>query len=573
LSGINAITLKPTQSAQYLRPHRPDARPNAFSRGFNGVLRRAENGYLSFIGFLLRHKLTSTCIALALMAAAGYGFLRIPTDFLPIEDEGYVMVAVRLPDAASFERTRAAIHEVVARGLRTPGVAHAISFSGVSPLDGDSMLSSNSTLSNAGLTYLVLKDWHDRGNGEDLDTIVAHLNAELAAMPEITVNVLVPPPVNGLGASSGFQMQVELLDGSGDFAKLSEATDALVKAASGDARIAYAFTSLRANVPQVSLRLDRARAESLNVSVGDAYSAIASYLGSSYVNLFSKYGQNFTVYVQADPKFRSDLGKIGQLSVLSRSNIMIPISAFTSVTESKGPAIAAQYNLMPSAAINGTSAVGFSSGQALDTMEVLARSVLPPGVGYEWTGLSYQQRLVGGSVGLVFGLALLLVYLVLAGQYESWFTPIAVLLAVPLSLVGTAAALTFLKMPNNIYVQIGLVLLIALSAKNAILIVEVANDVRRQGATAVEAAIEGSRRRFRPILMTSFAFILGVVPLAVATGASAASRQAIGVTVMSGMIASTVLAIAFVPVFFVVIDELQPYPVNATPALPSAQDV
>ena len=346
----------------------------------------------------------------------------------------------------------------------------------------------------------------------------------------------------------------------------TRATTDLIKAAEHDPRIQFAFTSLRASVPQIQLRLNRARAESTGVSVGDAYSAIQSYLGSTYVNLFSKYGQNFTVYVQADPEISR------RRHPYRRSHGTQPIrhdGAHQLLHRDRryaaGPRIASQYDLFPTAAILGAAAPGYSSGQALDAMEALAARVLPPGVRFEWSGLAYQQRVAGPTVGIVFGLALLLVYLVLAGQYESWWLAVPVLLAVPLSLVGTVSALAILGLPNNIYVQIGLVLLIALSAKNAILIVEVAQELRRDGKGIVEAALEGSRRRFRPILMTSFAFILGVVPLVVASGAGAAARQSIGITVFSGMLSSTLLAVALVPVFYAVVEELA----DAAPIAPS----
>ncbi len=555
ISGVNAITLKPTQSAQYLKPIDPDRKPGRMTLWFNGVLGRLETSYLGMIRVLLRFSAVSAVVAIALMAIAGWAFVNIPADFLPEEDQGYLMVAVQLPDAASLERTQLALKQVVDLSLATPGVEHAISFGGVSPLDGSSMLSSNSTLSNGGLVYVMLKDWHARGSGEDFATIRAGLTKGLAKLTDVGALILVPPAINGLGISSGFQMQVELIDGSNDFQKLSAATDALIAAAKADPHIQFAFTSLRASVPQIQMTLNRARAESVGVSIGDAYSAIESYLGSSYVNLFSKFGQNFTVYVQADPRFRADVTNLGNLTVLkSGSSTMVPISSFIEISNTIGPAITAQYNLMPSAAVIGAPATRFSSGEALDAMELLAKKTLPPGVTYEWTGLSYQQRLVGGTVGLVFGLALLLVYLVLAGQYESWSLPVPVLLAVPLSLVGTVIALLVSGLPNNIYVQIGLVLLIALSAKNAILIVEVAQEVRHAGADAVTAAIEGSRRRFRPILMTSFAFILGVLPLVLASGAGASARQSIGITVFGGMLGSTLLAVAFVPVFYVVVE-------------------
>lgn len=551
LSGINAITLKPTQSAQYLRPHDPNRVPNRFTRGFNAVYGRTEAGYVRLIGSLLRHRWWSAGVALVMIALASAGFLRIPTGFIPTEDQGYLLVALQLPDAASLQRTERVVQQVVEASRQVPGVAHAIAVSGVSPLDN------NATVSSAGLVYLVLDDWKARGSEKNLRVIYDQLRSTLGNIPEANALVLVPPPINGLGLSGGFQMQVQLTDGSNDYAKLNEATDALVTAARADPRIQQVFTPLRVAVPQLQLQVNRARAESLGVSVGDAYDALQSYLGSSYINQFSRFGQNFTVVVQADQAFRADPQSIGKLTVRSRSGDMVPMSAFAQISRTTGPAVASQYNLLPTAAVNGASAPGFSSGEALDLMEALAQRILPAGVSFEWTAMSYQERLAGNTVAIVFGLALLLVYLVLAGQYESWLTPVSVLLAVPLSLVGTVSVLMAVGLPNNIYVQIGLVLLIALSAKNAILIVEVAHELHQHGMDVVAAALEGSRRRFRPILMTSFAFILGVVPLVLASGAGAAARKSIGITVFSGMLASTVLAVAFVPVFFVLIAQWQ----------------
>jgi len=551
LSGINAITLKPTQAAQYLRPRDPNRRPNAFVRGFNGSFARFEAAYLRLIAGLIRHRWLSAGVAALLIAAAIVGFMRIPTGFIPTEDQGYLLIAVQLPDSASLQRTEDVLTQIVVKTLKVPGVAHVITIGGVSPLDN------NATVSNAGLVYVTLKDWSVRGAGEDLLSIYRRLSADVATFPGISARVLPPPPINGLGLSGGFQMQIELTDGSGDYRKLSDATSAMVKAASADPGILLAFTSLRSNVPQVELRFDRARAESLGVHVGDVYATLQDYLGSAYANQFPLYGQNFPVYLQADHPYRRDLDAIGRLTVRSQSGAMVPLNAFMGVRNTTGPAVASQYNLMPTAAINGSAAPGYSSGQALLVMESLARQLLPPGVGYEWTASSYQEKLVGNAIGMVFGLALLLVYLLLAAQYESWLSPVPVLLAVPLSLLGPVLVLTLVGLPNNIYVQIGLVLLIALSAKNAILIVEVAHELHLQGTGLENAALEGSRRRFRAIVMTSIAFILGVVPLIVASGAGAAARKSIGITVFSGMLASTVFALALVPVFFVLVGRLQ----------------
>jgi HAE1 family hydrophobic/amphiphilic exporter-1 len=548
LSGINAITLKPTQSAQFLRLTDPQRKPNAlaaaYMRGFNRAYGGLEAAYMRLIAWLIRFKWASGAVALALMIAALVGFLRIPTGFIPTEDQGYVLISVQLPDAAALGRTQAVLDVISERARQVPGVEHAIAVAGVSPTDG------NSSVPSAGLVYLTLDDWDERkGEGKDLRSLYVKLTELLAEIPQAQSQVLLPPPINGLGLSGGFQMQLLLKDGSGDWNKLAEATEAMVQRAQADSRFQAAFSPLRANVPQLRMDLHRTRAEALGVSLSDAYDTVQTYLGASYVNLFSALGQNYTVYVQADPDSRRDPAAIGELTVRSRSGEMVPLSAFTQFTTISGPAVASQYNLYPTAALLGAAAPGVASGEALAALEEFAADVLPPGVGYEWTAMSYQEKLVGSSVMLVFGLALLLVYLVLAGQYESWRTPAPVLLSVPLALVGTVAALLAVGLPNNIYVQIGLVLLIALSAKNAILIVEAAAEFIREGRAVEEAALEASRRRLRPILMTSLAFILGVVPPVLSSGAGAAARISIGITVLSGMIASTLLAVAFVPVF------------------------
>jgi len=548
LSGINAITLKPTQSAQFLRVADPDKKPGflvgAYMRVFNRSYGALEAAYMRLIGRLIRFKWPSAAVAVGLMAVALVGFIRIPTGFIPTEDQGYVLLSVQLPDAAALGRTQAVLDDISQRVRRVPGVKHAIAVAGVSATEG------NTPLPSAGLLYVTLHDWKERtGEGQDLRSLYVKLSALLAEIPQAQSRVLLPPPINGLGLSGGFQMQLVLKDGSNDWSKLAEAAQAMVERARGDPRFQEAFTPLRVNVPQLRMELNRSRAEALGVSVSDAYGTVQTYLGASFVNLFSALGQNYTVYVQADPDARRDLAAIGELTVRSKGGEMVPLGAFAQFTATSGPAVASQYNLYPTAALLGAAAPGVASGEAMATLEQFAAELLPPGVGYEWTAMSYQEKLVGSSVVLVFGLALVLVYLVLAGQYESWLTPVPVLLSVPLALVGTVGALLAVGLPNNIYVQIGLVLLIALSAKNAILIVEVASELIHQGLAVSDAALEASRRRLRPILMTSLTFILGVVPLVLSSGAGAAARISIGITVLSGMFASTVLAVAFVPVF------------------------
>jgi HAE1 family hydrophobic/amphiphilic exporter-1 len=488
-------------------------------------------------------------VALVLVALAGWGLTKVPSAFIPPEDQGYLMVAVQAPDAASLTRTEKAMDEIARIGLNTPGVERAIAIGtgGPSPFDGDI------SLANAGIVYLMLKNWDDRGKGQDLQHIYNNLAGQLTNMQDARTRLLIPPPIQGLGAANGFQMQLELNDGSYDFARLQAVTDHMVQEANAAPGIDDVFTAFRANVPQLSLVVDPDQAATLNVDVGDVYNMLQSSLGSSYVNLFTRFGHNYMVYVQADPLHRLNTEGIKQLFVRSQSGDMVPIGALADIKPSQGPTAISLYNLFPSATINGAPAAHFNSGQALAALESIARKTLPPGVSFEWTGLAYQEKLVGSSAYFIFALAILLVYFALAGQYESWIIPIAVILAVPLALLGTVAALLGIGLANNIYVQIGLVLLIALSAKNAILIVEMAREARAAGKEIVDAVVTASKARFRPILMTSFTFILGVLPLVLASGAGASARRSLGIAVASGMLASTCLAVLFVPAFFVVL--------------------
>ena len=549
ISAINAVTLKPTQCALWLRATEPNRRKNIFFRGFNSMYDRVEGVYLRVIRAMVQRSRLMVLVALALVALAGWGLTKIPTGFIPAEDQGYLMVAVQAPDAASLARTEKMMDEIARIGLQTPGVERAIAIGtgGPSPLDGDV------SLANAGIVYLMLKNWDMRGKGEDLPHIYQNLSAQLNRMQEARTRLLIPPPIQGLGAANGFQMQVELTDGNYDFARLQAITDHMVQEANAAPEIDDAFTAFRANVPQLSLRVDRAQAATLNVDVGDLYNLLQSSLGSTYVNLFTRFGHNYMVYVQADPQHRLNADGIKQLFVRSQSGDMVPVGALAEIKPSLGPTAISLYNLFPSATINGAPAANSNSGQALTALESIALKIFPAGVSFEWSGLAYQEKLVGSSAYFIFALAILLVYFALAGQYESWITPVAVILAVPLALLGTVAALLSVGLANNIYVQIGLVLLIALSAKNAILIVEMAREGRAAGKDMIEAVVGASKARFRPILMTSFTFILGVLPLVLASGAGASARRSLGIAVASGMLASTCLAVLFVPAFFVVL--------------------
>jgi HAE1 family hydrophobic/amphiphilic exporter-1 len=497
-------------------------------------------------------------IALVLIALAGWGLTRVPTGFIPTEDQGYAIVTVQLPDGASLQRTERVMDELAKICRANPAIDRTIAIGGLSPLDN------NASLANAGILYLMFKDWSARGKGQDLRSIYEDISKRLETYQGARTIVLVPPPIQGLGLSGGFQMEIELTDGSSDYARLQKAADEVVARALADPAIRLALTPLRAEVPQIAIHVERTQSSNLGVDPGAVYSTVQAYLGSSFVNQFTRFGHQYMVYAQADSPYRRQVDSLNEYYVRSNSGAMVPLGTLASLERTQGPAVVTLYNLYPAATINGGAREGFSSGEAMAAMERIARQTLPAGMSFEWSAMSYQEKLVGSSTYFIFALAILLVYFVLAGQYESWITPAAVILAVPLALLGTVTALLGLHVANNLYVQIGLVLLIALSAKNAILIVEMALEGRAAGKSLVEATIHASQARFRPIVMTSFTFILGVLPLLLAKGAGASARRSLGLAVSTGMLASTCFAVLFVPAFFVV---LRRFAERRTPAL------
>ncbi len=553
ISAINALTLKPTQCALWLRPPVPPEQRNFFYRGFNRAYAPVERAYAGLIDRMVHRSGLMVVIALVLIGIAVYGLARLPTAFLPVEDQGYVLISAQLPDGASKERTDAVMQQVGKIAQDTPGVDQVLTISGISALDN------SASLPNAGVAYVVLKDWGVRGKekGQDLLSLYNHLNTALGGVLGANVLVLVPPPIQGIGNANGFTMQLEIRNGNFDYALLQTIADTVLKNANAQSALQRVGTSFRAGVPQLAVTVDRIKAETLGIEVGQVFSALSDYVGSSYVTQFNKFGRTFQVYVQAAPEARISPDDIRKLMVRAGNGTMVPLGTVVDVTLMQGPSLISLYNLYPTATVVGGAAPGFSSGQALDIMEQIADRTLSPGTGFDWTAMSYQEKAVGTQIYFVFGLAMLLVYFVLAGQYESWILPLAVLLAVPLALLGTVGALMGVGVANNLYTQIGLILLIALSAKNAILIVEYAREKRAEGMEILEAAVEAARLRFRPILMTSFAFILGVVPLVLATGAGANARRSIGISVFSGMLASTCLAVLFVPSFYVVLQRLE----------------
>ncbi|HVV69465.1 MAG TPA: efflux RND transporter permease subunit [Gammaproteobacteria bacterium] len=552
ISAINAMTLKPTQCALWLKPIDPNKPKNVFYRGFDRVYNRIETAYVGFIDKLVHRSKSACVLGLILVALAIFGLTRIPTGFIPLEDQGYMVLNVLLPDGSSLDRTDTVLEQLRQKINKIHGIANVIS------IDGVSLLDNNSSLSNSGIIYVIFKDWSERGRSENLLALYNQLNKIALNTLNAKVLVVPPPPIQGLGMSGGFQMQVELQDGTFDYHKLQQVTDRLVSQANRQPELQRVMTSFRSQVPQVAAPINRTKAETLGVTVGDAFETLQTYLGSSYVNLFTKFGQVFPVYVQADAASRMTGESMRNYYVKNQAGDMVPLGTLTDIGPSVGPSIIPLYNLYPSSSINGTSAKGYSSGQAIAVLERLAKQILPSGMSFEWTSTAYQEKVAGKTSYLIFLLSLVLVYLILAGQYENWLTPMAILLSVPLALMGTVLVLSLLGLANNMYTQIGLLLLIALAAKNAILIVEVAREQHEiHHKSILEAAVLGAKTRFRPILMTSFAFIMGVMPLVFATGAGANARRSIGITVCSGMIASTCLAVVFVPAFYVALQTWQ----------------
>lgn len=548
ISAINAVTLKPAQCAVYLRP--TPEKKNWFYRGFNAIYEKFEHAYASVVARLVRQTAVMMLLFAVVTAGTIWWFTRLPTGFLPIEDQGYAIMGVQLPDAASLERTRAVVLKVNDILRNTPGVRGWF-------MNGGNSLLDQAAASNAATFYLDFEPFLER-NGipeKSLDAILGHVMVESQKIPEAMIFAFPPPAIMGLGTAGGFELKLEDRAGT-SLTELQQIADEMVRDGNAQSGLAALQTTFRAGVPQLYADIDREKAKSLGVPLGAIFGTLQASLGSSYVNDFNKFGRTWQVRVQADEKFRQHPEDIRRLEVRDAQGEMIPMSALARVDRISGPQIIPRYNLYPAATINGQAAPGFSSGQAMALMEQMAAAKLPSSMGYEWTGMSFQEKRVGGQAVYVFALAVLMVYLVLAAQYESWLMPAAVILVVPLALLGTVAAVAFRGMDNNIYTQIGIVLIIALASKNAILIVEFARELRGKGRSILEAAVEASRLRFRPILMTSFAFILGILPLVHAQGAGAASRRSLGTAVFGGMLAATVLAVFFVPVFYVVMQRL-----------------
>ena len=547
ISAFNALSLSPALSALLLKPKSESRGLLArFFDRFNKGFEWTTNKYLTGVKSLIRRSVFALAALAAFFFATGTLFKVLPTGFLPDEDQGVFFVAIRLPDGASIERNLRVVEqaEEAVRGL--PGVEAVTTFGGL-----DITTATNN--SNVSTIIVTLKPWEERRSKQlQLQSILGDAQMKFAGIRDAIIFAFGLPPILGLGTSGGFEFMLEDHAG-GDIAQLATVMDSLTQAAAKRPELAGVFSSFRNSVPQFQANLDNEKTQTLGIPVTDVYDALQTFLGGLYVNDFNRFGRTWKVLIQAEPEYRDRPDDINRFYVRTGSGDMVPLSTLVNAKAVTGPEVVYRYNRFRTAKILGGPAPGYSSGQAANAMEEIARQVLPPGYGFEWTGTVYQQRLSEGKEGYIFGFAAVLVFLFLAALYESWAIPFAVVLAVPLGLFGALLAVYFRSYAYDIYTQIGIVTLIGLAAKNAILIVEFAKLRRDEGMSVYDAALEAAHLRLRPILMTSFAFILGVVPLVVATGAGASARRALGTAVFGGMNAATLLAVFIVPVLYFVI--------------------
>ncbi|MET0344572.1 MAG: multidrug efflux RND transporter permease subunit [Polyangiales bacterium] len=555
ISAFNSLTLSPALSALLLRGH--DAPKDALTRGMEGALgwffrpfnrffEATSRGYVGLVRRILRRSGLALVAYAGLLALTWFGFEKVPSGFVPTQDKQYLVAFAQLPDAASLDRSDEVIRRMSQIALETEGVEHAIAFPGLS-------IAGFTNAPNAGIVFVGLKAFEERTR-EDLSgpALAASLNQKFGAIEDAFVAVFPPPPVQGLGTIGGFKFYVE---DRGDFGleSLYDNTQKVLAGASQRPELGAMFSGYQVNVPQLYADLDRNKAKTHGVAVTDVFETMQAYLGSVYVNDFNRFGRTFQVTVQADADHRLTPDDVVALKTRNAAGGMVPLSSVLSVRASNGPDRVTRYNGYPAAEVNGTPAPGVSSGQALAAVDALAKSELPPGMKHEWTDLTYQQMLAGNTALFVFPLCVLLVFLVLAAQYESWSLPLSVILIVPMCLLAAIGGVWLDGSDNNIFTQIGLFVLVGLSCKNAILIVEFARDKERETGDVWSAVLEACRLRLRPILMTSIAFIMGVWPLVSSVGAGAEMRRAMGVAVFAGMIGVTVFGLLLTPVFFTVL--------------------
>ncbi len=552
ISAFSALSLSPALSSMLLRPAATAKRRGPLARFFSGFNRGfawTTNGYLAGVRSLIRRSVFAlAALAVVYLGVAGL-FHTLPAGFLPEEDQGVFFASVRLPDGASLQRNLAVTEQVEQMMHSTPGVADVTTFGGF-----DFITQTNN--SNVTTVIGTLKPWDERTSSDlQFGSILGHAQQQFSQVEGAFTFGFGLPPILGLGTSGGFEFMVEDRAG-GSIQELADVTQSLLAAAAKRPEIAFANTAFRTSVPQYRVEVDTDKVQTLGIPVVDVYNALQTFLGGLYVNDFNRFGRTWRVLLQAESEYRDQPNDINRFYVRGSHGDMVPLSTLVAIRPMSGPEVIYRYNRFRTAKIMGQAAPGYSSGQASAAMEEVAQQNLPPGYGYEWTGTVYQEKAAAGAEGFIFGFAALLVFLFLAALYESWSIPFAVVLAVPLGLFGALLAVLLRSYAYDLYTQIGIVTLIGLAAKNAILIVEFAKLRREEGEPIIAAALDAAQLRLRPILMTSFAFILGVVPLAIASGAGAASRRALGTAVFGGMVAATLLAVFIVPVLYVVIQTL-----------------
>ncbi|MCG7599872.1 efflux RND transporter permease subunit [Halomonas sp. McH1-25] len=556
ISAFNSLTLSPALAAVLLKPH--DAPKDRFSRlldwlfgrwlfrPFNAVFQRASNGYVGTVRRILRGSSVALLVYAGLIGLTWLGFSSTPSGFVPQQDKQYLVSFAQLPDAATLDRTEAVIREMSEKALDYPGVESTVAFPGLS-------INGFTNSPNSGIVFVTLDPFEERQDPSlSANAIAGALNQEFAGIQEAFIAIFPPPPVMGLGTIGGFRLQIEDRASLG-YDELYAQTQNIIAKSRQVPELAGVFSSFTVNVPQIDADVDREKAKTHGVSVDDIFETMQVYLGSLYVNDFNRFGRTYQVIAQADQAYRLEPEQIGQLKLRNAAGEMVPLATFVNVQHSSGPDRVMHYNGFPTAEINGAAAPGYSSGQAEAAIARLLEEELPNGMTFEWTDLTYQQILAGNTALFVFPLCVLLALLVLAAQYESWSLPLAVILIVPMTLLSAITGVIIAGGDNNIFTQIGLIVLVGLACKNAILIVEFAKDKQLEGLDRVSAVLEACRLRLRPILMTSFAFIMGVVPLVLSTGAGAEMRQAMGVAVFAGMLGVTFFGLLLTPVFYVLI--------------------
>ena len=546
ISSINALTLSPALCTVLLSEK--NMKPIKWLLPVERLIIKMTGGYTLTVGYLLKRVVRVGIFAGVLFFAAGWLTSLVPTAFLPAEDQGYLFIDVQLPDASSSNRTQEVMDKIVPIILNDPAVDDIITVGGFSLIGGPG--------SNNGLGIIILKNWDERTAPElGLRQVIPRLFGQLWSMPEAQIMVFNPPPIPGLGTSSGFEFQLQDSEGR-DPAQLAQVLDGFIYEANQNPVLNRAFSTFRANVPQYFLEIDRNKVKAQGVALSDVFSTLQAQLGSMYINDFSQFGRTYKVTIQAQTEFRNEPSDLSHYYVRNIDDEMVPLTTLAKLTPILGPTTINHFNLYRSAKITGQASAGYSSGQAIEAMQSMAER-LPQGYIYEWSGQSKQEIEAGDLAPLLFALAIVFVYLFLVAQYESWTIPFSVIAAVPLAIFGAMLTLYVVGMPNNIYAQVGLILLIGMSTKTAILIVEFAMEERAAGKSIFESALNAAKMRFRAVLMTALSFVLGVLPLVFATGAGAGSRISLGLTVLSGMVAATIFGTLLVPYFYMMIQRMR----------------